>query len=162
MSRYSEKIKHRRTDSFCKGEPEDDFSIIPDANLRRYFRARAGLYGMKHRKYRSLKVGITPSDFKRLLARKTNVMHLPISEATSEALGEMFRDGRNGGIIYFWVYCTSYGGRMKVRAFDFSETSNPQILIPRLGMKSWGFVEDSKPLSKAWLQKGIVIGEEAA
>ena len=161
MSKYSEKVKRRKEDVHITDEPEDDYSVIPSASVRRYFRAKAALYGMTEKTYTALKVEVDSLVYKKLLKGRTAKLRIKITDDTAIALGEMWRDGQKTG-INFWVYSTPYGGRMKVKAVRMVETHSMQVVIPELSIRIWGFNKTLKPLMKDWLSEGTVVQKYAA
>ena len=161
MSKYSEKVKRRTEEVHSKDEPEDDYSIIPSACIRKYFRAKAALYGMTEKTYSTLKVEVDSHVYKKLLRGRTAKIRIQITDETAEALGEMFRDGSTAG-INFWVYNTPYGGRMKVKAIGMEETHSMRVEIPELSIRMWGFNKTLKPLMKDWLVNGTIVQKYAA
>ena len=156
MSRYKEKLRRRRECAQAAKEPADEYSVIPDYAVRVYFRARAGLYGMTTKAYRSLKIEVSPLVYKTLARGKATKIRVPITAASAVCLGELYRDLRKGSANVS-VFSVPFGGRMHAKALSAEETHSPRVLSPELTMRCFGFAADGRPLRKEWLLTGSVV-----
>lgn len=159
MSRYSQKRLRRIAPDTA--EPQDAYSAIPDPALRLYFRARAGLYGMTGRSYRSLKIELPPSAFCRLANGGAIRFSLPITDGTAVCLGELFRDRRKGLRVNLGVFSVPFGGRMRVKVMSCAESHSCAVGQERIWLFAWGFAADGRPLRRDWLASGLVVAARA-
>lgn len=158
MSKYAEKRKMRRIAdrNLAASEPEDEFSVIPDRSLRKYFRARAGRIDTSGRSYRRLKVELSPKLFNVLHNRPSASFSLAITDQTAVALGELYRDVKRGN-VNLHVFSEAFGGRMCVRIVTIEEPHFLDTGAPSVFIRCWGFRSQARTLSAAWLKSGSVI-----
>ena len=157
-SKYKQKVAARRRVPVLPKEPQDDYSVIPSIAVRKYFRAKAGMYGMTTRSYRAMRVEVSPYIFKRLLHGAWMKVRIVLSPQTAEALGELARDvlrlGRHPNIN---VYNVSFGGRMHVKVMDTIETHSPSASTPELTLVVFGFAASSRALRMEWTREGLSV-----
>ena len=157
MSRYSEKVSRRRQAAQPPTEPTDAYSAIPDASLRRYFRARAGMYGMTTMLHRSIKIEVGKANFLKMLAWRGVEVKLEITSESAEALGELFREQRREKQRVN-VWSRAYGGRMRAVVHRLREETLPTptaslpVLILRLRPKP-----QDRPVTRAWRRAGLFV-----
>lgn len=136
MSKYAEKKARQLAEKLAAAqsqkEPEDEFSPIPEAFLRKYMRARAGMHGATTRKYRFMKIKVEPFAYKRILDFQVTKVIIPINEDNAEGLGELTRDRMKNKKILLEVFCNEYGGRIRVPIKTIEESKCPMINIPCL------------------------------
>ena len=135
-----------------KGEPLDAYTAIPEPALREYFRARAGLYGMTTQSYRGLRIEVSSYIYKMLTRGKLMKIRLGIDIVSARMLGELWRDREKHP--YVSVYNVDFGGRMRVRVADATESHS--IMNPRqeVTLVCYAFVESGRPLHKEWISAG--------
>lgn len=136
MSKYAEKKARQLAEKLAASqgqkEPEDEFSPIPEAFLRKYMRARAGMYGATTRKYRFMKIKVEPFVYKRILDFQVTKVIIPINEDNAEGLGELARDRIKNKRILLEVFCEEYGGKIRLPIKTIEESKSPMINIPCL------------------------------
>ena len=153
MSKYSKKVARRLQEAEPPKEPTDDYSIIPDASLRRYFRARAGMYDMTKMRHRSLKIEIGKTNFRQLLRRRKVRIHLAITYENAEVLGELFREQRKERQrVDVWSH--AYGARTKAVVIDLKEEAFHVSSIPALAIKLRPKLQ-FRPVTRKWRRSGI-------
>lgn len=155
-SKYREKVRRWRGQPRRSQEPEDDYSVIPSPDLRKYFRARAGMYGMVTRSYKTMRVDVSPSVFKKLLRGHRTKVRVAINTQTAEPLGELAREvlrlGRHPNIH---LYSTPFGGRMHAKVMNTIETHSPGVELPELTLYVFGFGATSRALRMEWVREGL-------
>jgi hypothetical protein len=151
MSKYSEKVSRRRLalQQPQECEPEDVYSILPDPAVRKYFRAKAGMYGMTTRPYASVKIEIPPRLFSRLESGLSAMFALDITADTAQALGELVRDIGRRRSITVCVYSVPFGARRRVRIDKIKELHSARA-IPRVALRAWAFANAARPLRRNW------------
>ena len=155
MSKYSEKVSRRHQAAEPAKEPTDDYSVIPDASLRRYFRARAGMYDMTKMLHRSLKIEVGKKNYCSMLRRRTVQVHMAITYENAEALGELFREQRKERQRVD-VWSQAYGGRMKAIVKELREDSFRSSNLPVLTVILRPKPQD-RPVSRIWRQTGLLL-----
>lgn len=161
MSRYSEKLERRRQEAERPTEPVDAYSAIPDASLRRYFRARAGMYGMTRMLHRSLKIEVGKENFGKMLCRRGVEVKLEITSENAEALGELFREQRRESQRVD-VWSQAYGGRMKAVVCGLTEETlpTPAAQLPVLAVSLRPKPQD-RPVTRTWRREGTFVAATA-
>lgn len=161
MSRYSEKVARRRQAAQPPAEPTDAYSVIPDASLRRYFRARAGMYGMTQMLHRSIKVEVGKENYLTMLARRGVEVKLEITNESAEALGELFREQRKEKQRVD-VWSQAYGGRMKAVVHRLREETLPTPAAPLPVLAAWLLPKpQDRPVTRAWRRTGLFVAATA-
>lgn len=161
MSKYSEKVARRRQAAEPPKEPADAYSVIPDASLRRYFRARAGMYEMTKMRHRSLKIEVGKDIFRKMLEGRGVDVKLEITSENAEALGELFREqSREKQRVDVWSQ--AYGGRMKAIVHKLREETlpTPTSQLPVLAVRLRPKPQD-RPVTRAWRRTGLFVAGTA-
>lgn len=155
MSKYSEKRDRRILANAPPPEPTDAFSIIPDASLRRYFRARAGLYGMTQMLHRQLKIDVGKDAFVKMQNGRQRMIHIVVTSQNAEALGELARElCKERQRVDVWS--SDCGGRMKAVVVKLLENSFPSARLPVLGLLVRPKPHD-RPVMREWRRTGVFV-----
>lgn len=150
MSKYSEKVARRKTLAYVEREPEDCFSVFPDAAVRAYFRARAGMYGMTTESYRTFKMEIPPESFSRLENLGTSDFVVSINLLTARMLGELCRTMSKKGNAAITVFSIPFGARRRVRIYKVEELHHDIGLPPTIRLWVSGYKNAARPLRRDW------------
>lgn len=161
MSKYSEKVARRRQAAEQPTEPTDAYSAIPDASLRRYFRARAGMYDMTKMLHRTLKVEVGKENYLAMLSCRRVEVRLEITSENAEALGELFREQRKEKQRVD-VWSQAFGGRMKAIVHRLREETLPTPAAPLPVLAAWLRPKpQDRPVTRAWRRDGLFVAATA-
>ena len=152
MSKYSEKVSRRRLALLQpqECEPEDVYSILPDPAVRKYFRARASMYGMTTKPYRSIKIELPPRIFARLESGCAAYFAVCITPNTAQALGELVRDIRARHAIPVSVFSVPFGARRRVYVDKVKEMHSDRGALPNVEFCVYPYANAAKPLRRNW------------
>ncbi|MGN0876445.1 MAG: hypothetical protein ACI4TC_04160 [Kiritimatiellia bacterium] len=152
MSKYADKVSRRRMAALAalETEPEDVYSILPDPAVRKYFRAKAGMYGMTTKPYASVKIEIPPHLFARLESGRSAMFTVDITADTAQALGEMIRDIGRRRSMPVCVFSIPFGARRRVCIDRVKELHADRQSIPKVAFCAYPYKNAARPLRRSW------------